>query len=459
MIQNMWIQGRWIQRATAGVLALNLIAVMFAVSTPLIAAEETKFNGATFTRLNARDQMMETGIKWKMTETLMADATAKRDQAQATFNPKFLLALRQYYSRINPIQYGGVEGQSINQIFFGTTAVEFNWTFMDPLAKGELIVAENSLRTTKEKTKQLQTDLAALTMLQFLNAQRLERQIELMNSNLNKSELIYKLAQARKGVGAGISLDISRARNLYELDRMKKIGTQNKRLKAEHELATTLGLEALPAPLEALEPKRIPIEPLDVYLEKALENRPDLKTAKADLATAQNARRYTEGHIFPKMSFIAELGTTQVSAFGMPIRTPTGFLGFALTIPIDSGGLIQAKKDEALSAERKANLQVSQIRLELLQQVKEASEQMQSADEALTAAENYVKTSQEEARIAEKRFENGASAILDYTTAHTSLASAQDTLTETAYNYEAAKLNYFRTAGDMDTYFRLLEKK
>ena len=153
----------------------------------------------SFTKSDAANQLKKTGLKWRMTESLVSDARAKEEFAAASFNPKLGLVFREYYAKINPIQFGGAaDAETLNQVAFGTTALEINWTLLDPMAKAELLLAKNVAHTSEEKRNQLQSDLAALMFFQYLNVQRLERQIGMMNSNLAKGELIYKLAQAKK---------------------------------------------------------------------------------------------------------------------------------------------------------------------------------------------------------------------------------------------------------------------
>lgn len=411
----------------------------------------------SFTKLDAASQLKQTGLKWRMTESLVSDARAKEEFAEASFNPKLALVFREYYAKINPVQFGGASDiETLNQAAFGTTALEVNWTLLDSLAKAELLLAKNAAHTSEEKRNQLQSDLSALMFFQYLNVQRLERQIGMMNSNLAKSELIYKLAQAKKNVGAGIDLDIARARTLFELDRIKKIVALNKLQKAKHELATTLGIEKISQELEPLNTRRIKVTDVRGYLEKSYLKRSDLKTARSDLETAHTAVAYTSGWFFPKFSLIGELGSTQASLLGLPAKTINGFIGASLTIPLDTGGIIRSKKMEAASAENKALLQTEQTRLEILQQVKESLEQILSAEEALNASEEYVKTVHEESLIAEGRYREGLSNILDFTSAHANLTSAEDTLTESIFNYESAKLNYFHVQGSMDDYVRSL---
>ncbi len=410
-------------------------------------------SSADLTKQEAFEILKQQGLKWKMINTLVEDAKIKSDEAESAFKPKVQLAVKQFYAKINPIQYGGDDKSTLDQVGFGTTALELNWPLLDPVAKAEIKFTRTKSDSSKLQAQQNETDLTALMLLQYLNVQKLVRQQTVMNANLEKSQLIYKLAQTKRKVGAGIPLDVARARNLYELDRLKKINTLNRYLKAQHDLATTLGVEKLKELVEPLKIEKMKSDSFRLLLNEALATRPDLKSAELNVQASNELVNDSNKIIFPKLALWGEIGTTQASLFGFPAKTATGLLGIMLTIPLETGGIINAKKREALSLQNKASLQLQQTRLEVLSQVKEALEQILSTDEALAAAQNYVNTVTEESNIAEKRFTHGVSNILDYTSSHTNLSNAEDTLTDAMFNFETAKLNYYRTLGSFEGYF------
>jgi outer membrane protein TolC len=409
---------------------------------------------ADFSKADAYETLRKQGFKWHLIQTQADDADIKVEETTSAFKPKVQLAFKQFVAKINPVQYGLDEKDTLDQVGFGTTGVEFNWTILDPAASSESKLALFKASASKQLVLQNRTDLTALMLFQFLTVQKLKRQLVVMDGNLEKSQLIYKLAKSKNDVGAGIPLDVARARNLHELDRLKKINAFNKYLKAQHDLATTLGLEKIKAPLEPLQTEKMNPNDIRSLFDQALATRADLKSAELSSAAANEFVTEIKKSFFPKLTLVGEVGTTQATAFGFPARQASGLIGIELTIPLESGGLIHAKKREALSLQNKADLQLQQTRLEVLSQIKEALEQILSTEEALTAAESYVETVKEETNIAEKRFSHGSSNILDYTSSHNNLATAQDTLTDAMFNLEAAKLNYYRTLGSFDGYFR-----
>ena len=401
----------------------------------------------------AFDVLKSQGFKWKLTETMPLDAEAKTQEANSDFNPRIQLGLRQYIARINPIQFGGANSEAIDTVGFGTTAVEMSWALFDPISEAKLLAAMANEKMTAAQTKHFQNELTALMLIQYLNVQRLGQQVAVMDANIVKSKLIFKLVSARKTVGAGIPLDVSRAKNLVQLDQLKKIAIYTKYTKARHELATTLGMEKLvkdPSPLKA---NFFEILEIEKFLSQTIEHRYDLKAAETALVAANGAEEESKKLFFPKLNLLAEVGTTQATLLGMPPKNMNGFLGISFSIPIESGGLIQAKRKEAALLQTKASLQIKQTRAEIISQAREALELVLAASEAVKASDDYLKTAEDEEKYAEQKYRAGSSNILDLTSAHTSLATAKDTRTENIFNYEAAKVNYFRTIGDFSEYF------
>lgn len=408
---------------------------------------------AEFTRKNALEILKSNGYRWKMAETFVAEADAKNMLAESAFRPHVGLQLRQVYAKFNPIQFGGADNIDVERVGFGTTGFVADWTLMDPIASAKKAIASSDLQASKEKLKQNQTDMIALTLFQFLNIQRLQQQVSVMNTNLEKSQVILKLAKTKKNVGAGIPLDVSKANSLYSLDRLKKLNAINRLLKSRHELSESLGIDTIEPNFEPLVAHKIPMEKLKQALEISLSGRSDIRSADTSLDETKRILEYSRHKLLPKVALMGELGTTQSTMLGFPLRQATGIIGVTLTLPIDTGGEIAGLRAQALSLERRASLNLQQVRIEALSRVKESLEQLVASEEAMDAADTYLKTAIDEAAIFETRLKQGASNLVDYMNSHGNLSSAQDSVIEAVFNYEAARLACYRAMGSFDHYF------
>ncbi|MEL4382786.1 TolC family protein, partial [Shewanella algae] len=93
-------------------------------------------------------------------------------------------------------------------------------------------------------------------------------------------------------------------------------------------------------------------------------------------------------------------------------------------IPLETGGLLKSKRQEAAVLVERASLQEKQTKVEILNQLKEGLEQLFAAEEAIKGAGDYLKAAYEEVRINKERFHVGSANLLDYSNSHSNLATA-----------------------------------
>lgn len=405
------------------------------------------------TKQEAVERMKKNGFKWNLTEALVSESESKLEQAHSDFRPKVAMAFRQSAARINPVQYGIPAIDNIETVGLGSTMIEFSWLLFDPIAKIQVLAAQANEKMSHSQTLHYQNELTALMLVQYLQVQRLRKQLDSLDANLKRSNLILKLAQTRKNLGAGIPLDVARAQTLVQVDQIKRIGIYTKYLKARRDLGILLGVDKLEDDLGPIVAKTLPAEKMKTSLQGTLEDRHDLKALRYGYEAAQDVMRESQSLIFPHLSVFGEFGSTNYSMLGLPGRTLNGAVGVSLTIPLETGGLITGKRHEAAAQFKKAELQLHQVRAEAVSGLKDAMEQLLAAEEALKSSEEYLKMAQMESDIVSKKFSSGSANSLEVSSSHTSLASAVDTNVESIFNYEASKVNYYRLIGDFTEYF------
>lgn len=402
---------------------------------------------------DAYRELVAQGPKWRLTQTVAMDAESKLSESKAKTRPVLALGFTQMAARINPIQFG-VDQRPLDVIGFGSTALEMRWALLDPIASFERLGAEAQLEISRSQTKQYQTDLTALMLFQYVTAQKLQAQLANMSVSANRSAEIFKLAKMKSGVGAGIPLDVARARGLSELDRIKQLQLQTKLSKALGDLALLLGRDALNDKIEDLRFDEIKAERIRELLARAPAQRGDLQSAVAAMSSSAKLAAKANSWFFPKFTILGDVGTTQPTWLGFPAERATGFLGVKLEIPIATGGLIDAKRQGAAALGLKAEAQEKITRLEMQNQIKESLEQMLAAGQAVSAAQDYVRAANEEAEIVGRKYKVGSGSIVDVVNASQNAATARDTEIDAVATYELAKIGLFKTAGSFDEYFK-----
>lgn len=405
------------------------------------------------TKKEAFDRLTTNGPKWTLTRSIPEEAESKFKESRAKTRPLFQLGVTQYAARINPIQFG-IDQPTYDTVGFGTTALEMRWTILDPVASFDRLSAETQLDIAKGQAKQYQNDLTAMMLIQYLTVQKLKSQLQTIEVSSKRSSEIYKLAKTKQGVGAGIQLEVTRARSLSELDRIKKLQLKTKFNKALNDLALLLGQDSLLDEVEPLTFNPKPLADLKIQLDRAPEIRSDLQNAHAGVAAANKLSNASQSRFFPKLSLLGDVGSTRTSWIGLPAERVTGFIGVRLEVPIETGGLIEAKRQGASALSMKANAQETQTRLELQNQMKEALEQIEAAQEASLVAQQYVKSTEEEAQIVGRRFAIGGGSVLDVLNSHNNIANARDTEIDAIFAYESAQVALFRTVGSFEMYFK-----
>ncbi len=406
--------------------------------------------------LTKRDafEALQASTKWNLTRTLQDESNQKSIEADSELRPHFQLAFKQLAARINPIQFGiNNQIESIDTIAVGSTSLQMEWAISNPMAAAQSLIAKAQAKASGYQAKEYQNDLTALMLVSYLNVQKLERQLATTEASLEKSNLILKLATSKRKIGAGIPLEVARAKGLVGLDQVKKMLAMTKLLKNKHDLEKLLDLNKIATPLEKLNPQIVPNQDSQSFMAAAFESRLDLRSAEVSRESSNMLKQEATRWFLPKISLFAEAGTVQPSLLGLPAKTLNGAVGVSFMIPLESGGMIAAKRREAQIASYRAEINLKEKKQEILSQIKEALESVAAAEEGLIVARNYIATSSEEADIAEKRFFSGMSTVLDLSSAHTNRALADDTLTESEFNFEAARINYYRVLGDFKDYF------
>ena len=422
---------------------LYLAAGIISVSTQSLA----------LTKKQAYAIMAAQGPKWKLTQTIPEESEAKLSESKAKTRPMFQIAASQYIARINPIQFG-IDQQPTEWIGFGSTGLEMKWTLLDPINQFEQIINETQFDISKTQKSTYQNDLIALMSIQFLSIQKTQAQIQNIEKSQRRSSEILNLSKMKQKVGAGIPLDIARAKSLSELDRIKKIQLSTKLKKHQSELALLMGVEKLG---EELDPLRIEILAPGVARDlvgKIYNTRNDLKTAQSARRSANQLAEKSDSLFFPKFSIVADIGTSRATALGIPVERGTGYFGFRFELPLETGGLIASKRQLALVQKKKAEANEKQVTLDIQAQSKEAIEQLESASEAVKAAQEYVLSANEESLLAEKKYKVGSGNIGEVLTSLGSQFNARDAEIEAIFAYESAKISLFRTIGNFDAYFR-----
>jgi outer membrane protein len=229
-------------------------------------------------------------------------------------------------------------------------------------------------------------------------------------------------------------LDVSFAQVNLEESKLLLSRAQNNLQAAFSQLSNLMGLrEAASYRLrEEPQPDGVPTNVL-ALVQQALESRPDLlrlrheRDASVKFAKAERALR------FPTISALGSAGVAPIHDPQIPHNYAAA--GLVLNLPLFAGGLYSARQTEA---ELRAKAVAESLRDEennVIRDVRIAWLNAQNAYERLRITTQLLQQASRSLDLAQARYNNGASSIVEFNQAQLNLISAQIAFANTQYEY------------------------
>lgn len=278
-------------------------------------------------------------------------------------------------------------------------------------AKTDLEGAEATFRSV---TLALQADVART----YFDLRETDNDIALLKEGVRLREATLKLNEARYGAGDIGELDVARARTELAINRTELAAALGRRWRVENALAILLGKPPANFSLSAdANAAKIPEIPAGLP-SSLLERRPDVVAAQRALLSANARIGVAKAAFFPQIKLTGQAGFESDQAgdlFRWSSRTwffgP--FLGALVSVPILDGGRnrnelarVKAVYEESVGRYRESVLVAFGEVEDSLAGLRSLSSQAATAEEAVTAARRA-------ARLAQIRYEAGATGYLE----------------------------------------------
>ena len=316
-------------------------------------------------------------------------------------------------------------------------ALTLNYTIFDfgarsgriSAARAEVLAANFSFNETHRKII-FQVEQAYYQLLNALGQEDAAR------ANLSNAQAVQQSAEERLRNGLATLPDVLEARSAtaqaeYELQSV--LGTEQI---AAGNLATVLGTSATTTihvqPLSELAVPESVDESVDVAINRALAQRPDLMQQVADVRSANARVKEARAAYYPSLSFTAS--PTPQSLYGMQQQFPWGHtaglvggMAFNLNWTVFDGG---ARKNRLLQAEanvHSAEAQVNVSRDQIANEVWTAYSNLNTALRQRQAATALLEAASRSYDAALESYNYGLRNLLDVTAAQRTLAQARST--------------------------------
>ncbi len=263
--------------------------------------------------------------------------------------------------------------------------------------------------------------------------------------------------QLQRAVEIGLALKSDALRVRTQAERAELVLRQARasRLIASARLAEILSLDpksALVARDDELMPLSLVDEgsALDSLVQQALAGRPEVKTARARLAAAEDAKDgAVVGPVIPSLGASAFLG----GLGGGPLGTPGQFGGsrdYALTVNwrIGPGGLFDSGRIRASRARLEAaRLEADNVSQRVTREVVEGWTRVRSLSEQIATAKAGLAAAEETLRLSQERKEFGIAAVLEFIFAEQDMTRARNDYVTAVVEYDKAQYALLRGIG------------
>ncbi len=285
----------------------------------------------------------------------------------------------------------------------------------------------------------------------YLAAQRADALVETAGSNVELAEALAKLAERQKELGAGLTIEVTRARVELANARQQLIALRNERHRARLQLLKLIGmkLDSEVVLTDAL--SYAPVEPLTLKqaLDAAHGSRADIKAQRQRAAAAQLQYSAVKLERLPSLAGFADYGSIGSS---VNHAFPTRGYGLALRVPVYDGGRRDARRAESLSQLKQERIRAGDLEEQAALEVRLALDALESSDNEVKVSEEGVRLAEEELAQARRRYEGGVANSLEVTGAQTRLERARGNRVNALFAYNSARIDLGSAMGAVSRY-------
>jgi outer membrane protein TolC len=395
--------------------------------------------------LLARERRNEArGVKEQSRAALLPNVSGVAYQASLTEN---LVALG--------FQPGTIPG--FNSTFIGPfrnfdARVSLVQTIFDLSAIRNYQAGRAGVRVAELQEGLAREQVASGTGLIYLEALRADAAVVAAQANVELAQALFKLAQDQRDAGVATGVDVTRAETRLAEQQVGLAQAQTTSEQARLNLQRVVGLP-LGSPLTLTEQLRFTDEPLpetQTAVAQASHDRREVQVAEEQNRVTRLQRDAVRAEYVPSVEFVGNYGVSGVTPSNTAL--PTRSVAIQLNVPIFNGGLTQGRVTAATSRQRQSELELSNIRGQVEEDVRLALATLRTAAVQVRAANESVMLAQRELEMARDRFKAVVGDNLEVVSAQTSLANARDAQVTALAQHNAARLNLAAALGRAETF-------
>lgn len=292
--------------------------------------------------------------------------------------------------------------------------------------KKERAAQRNTVETARNAVFADVADAFYAVLASERDAENIGLSIKLMNERI-------KELKRRKSIGKSRNIDLLSADAQLSVLQAQLIAARGSINAARNRFALTTGLPRESALQETGADTPKP-RALEEYL-ATIEARPDIIALNARMSAARAAVRAERAGHLPALDLTGSYFFDRTGS----AREGSGWeLGVSLTLPVFNGGITQARVREQSSLELQADLQLRRQRRTAETEIREAYDQLISANEQIVSLRKALEATEENFREHEKDYRFSLATNLDVIQALNTFLDTKRTLDRTKFDARAA---------------------
>jgi outer membrane protein len=259
---------------------------------------------------------------------------------------------------------------------------------------------------------------------------------------LDEAEQQFRAAVARVRAGSSTRSDSLRSENQLRNARLTLVETQNNYDVANATLTRVVGTPYLVTAAVEDTLSLVGLALGEAQLVQLVEAGPDVQVAEAELDAARAGKDISKAAYWPSVTAgysYGGSGTDNQFGFGDSSFSYNGSLGLRLSLPIFDQFLREEQRVRADVAQDNAEANLRDARLAARQNLATYLGAFRTAEQRVLAETATLSTAEEDLRVQQRRYQVGASTLLDLLASQTAVNEAREALIRSRYDQRVAK--------------------
>ena len=299
--------------------------------------------------------------------------------------------------------------------------------------------ARSSALSAAERTEFARQTLLFRVDQAYFAAQGAQALLQVANQTVSTDQLLLERVKAMAGAKLKSSLDVDFQQVSESQARLLQLQAQARLQEAFAELSAALGLGGkVDFTLVPMELDPVPPDEAGPLIAEAWAHRPDLLSARADRDAAMRfAKAETAAH-FPVISAQGGLGINP-GTVNKDLPPDYAAIGVNVSVPIFTGGLLTARSREAALRAEATQKDLADAETEAARDVYNAWVEARTAYDAIAVSQQLVTSAEDAFKLAQSRYQVGASSIVELSQADLQRIQAEITAATSRFDYQVRR--------------------